>query len=404
MEAIGEKCPPTYGAGVAWSGLLILYGGLLGIGFVFHFLPPILPEVIADLAISHGRAGLLMSTFALPGILFSLPAGWLVDRYGERAVGSLGLAVMGAATLGLARAGSFELILFMRFLSGVGSMVGIVGLQRMIVRLFEGRPLGLPMGIGGSAIPLGIVIILNVAGPWAETHGWREVAWRTGLVTVVIAAGFMLAARLLLRGPLRDESAGPAGPATGRGYRAIWIAGVIWAMTNGAMTAFVTFAPDHYLDLGLGTGARGVFTSLPMWISALLGPVTGIVADRRQGKAALVAWGMVLMAVGLLAATGAGVSPVLVGIALGASMALIVTPLLSMVGEVLPAAHVGRGFGILASCGNLGIFLFPPAAGRIRDLSGGYAGPFLFLAGLALAGAVAAEMLRRGGFLPGWRK
>ena len=56
------------------------------------------------------------------------------------------------ATLGLARADSFEVILAMRALSGMGSLAGVVSLQRMTVRLFEGRPLGLPMGISGDPV------------------------------------------------------------------------------------------------------------------------------------------------------------------------------------------------------------------------------------------------------------
>lgn len=374
----------------------------MGIGFAFQFLPPILPAIITDLGITHGQAGLLVSLFALPGILLSIPAGWFVDRFGERLTGSFGLALMGLATLGMARADSFEIILAMRTLSGVGSLAGVVSLQRMTVRLFEGRPLGLPMGISASAIPVGIVVVLNAAGPLAETHGWREVAWIVGLATVIIAVGFLAASWFLLKGQLRADPAGAGAEPAGRGYRAVWTAGAVWVMTNGAMMSFTTFAPDHFLDLGLGTGARGLFTSLPMWISALLGPFIGFMVDRHGGRAAALGLGMALMTLGLASAVTLGIPPLLLGVVLGLSMAMIVTPLYSMAGEVLPAAHVGRGFGILASCGNLGIFVFPPLAGRVRDLSGGYLWPFLLMAALALAGTAVAEVLRRGRFTPGW--
>jgi MFS family permease len=383
---------------------MVLYGGLMGIGFVFQFLPPVLPAVIADLGISHGQAGLLVSLFALPGILLSIPAGWLADRFGERLAGSCGLALMGVATLGLARAGSFEVILAMRTLSGLGSLVGVVSLQRMTVRMFAGRPLGLPMGISSSAIPVGMVVILNVAGPVAESHGWREVAWLAGLVTTVIAAGFLAAASLLLKGELRSEPSGGGGAPPGRGYRAIWTAGAVWVMATGAMMSFTTFAPDHFRGLGLDTAARGLYTSLPMWISALLGPVVGMVADRRGGRAAFLGLGMALMTLGLATAVAPGLPPPVLGLVLGLAMSLIATPLYSMVGEVMPAAHVGRAFGILASCGNLGILVFPPVAGGVRDLTGGYLAPFLLMAALALAGVALAEVLRRGRFTPGWGK
>jgi MFS family permease len=399
---------PRYRASVAWLGLIVLYGGFLGFGCVFHFLPPILPLVIEDLGISHGQAGLLMSLFALPGLVLSFPAGWMVDRFGERVVGSLGLALMGAGTVALARADLFPQILASRTLSGVGAMMAVVALQRMVVRLFEGRPLGLPMGVIGSAVPVGIIIILNTAGPVAATHGWREVAWRTGMATVVVSVGFLVSSWLLLRGQLRAAPAGTAGSAPGldlrRGYRAILIAGVVWIVANGAMTAFITFAPDHFLDLGLDVRARGLFTSIPMWGGAILGSMTGLLADKRGGRAALIAWGMVIMAVALALADGQLIAPPVVGGLLGIALALVVTPLLSLVGEVLPEAHVGRGFGILSTCANLGIFAVPPLAGWVRDVSGGYTWPFLMMALVSLVGAGAAEILRRGRFTPGWGK
>jgi MFS family permease len=381
------------------------------VGCVFHFVPPILPSVIEDLGITHGQAGLLMSLFALPGALLSLSGGWLADRYGERAVGSLGLAVMGAGTLLLGAAGSFPLILAGRTLSGIGMLVTVISLQRMVTRLFQGRPLGVPMGVSGSAIPLGIIIVLNLAGPLAEEHGWREVPFRVGLAVLGIAVVFLIASWFITRGrslgidpegaaviPTADEES-----ARRKGFQAIWILGAIWFCANGAMTAFMTFAPDHYLDLGLGIKARGVMTSIPMWASALLGPFTGWLVDRHGGRAAFVAWGMGLMGICLTQVPLGSVPPPLIGLGLGIALAAMVTPTMSLPGMLLPPSHIGRGFGILSMCANLGIFAVPPVAGFVRDTSGGYLWPFMLMGGVALLGVAGAEILRRGGFTPGFK-
>ena len=377
-------------------------------GFVFHFVPPVLPAVIEDLGITHGQAGLLMSLFALPGILLSFFGGQLADRFGERVVGSLGLAIMGAGTLVLAEVGSFPLILVGRTISGVGVVMAVIAMQRMVTRLFEGRPLGVPMGVSGSGIPLGIIVVLNLAGPVAAEHGWREVAVRTGLFAIVIAGVFFVASWILTRGEAlgRESGGGPsaeeAAAGLRRGMRAIWIASVVWFCANGAMTAFMTFAPDHYLDLGFATRTRGLLTSVPMWASALLGPVTGWLADRYGGKAAFMAWGMGLMAVCLVLVPLGTVSPVILGLGLGVSLAAMVTPTMSLPGSVLPRTHIGRGFGILSTCANVGIFAIPPLAGYVRDISGGYRWPFLLMAAVAAAGVVAGEILRRGRYTPGF--
>jgi len=399
-----EQSPTRYPAALAWIGLAAVYLGFLTVGFVFHFLPPILPAVIADLGLSHGQAGLLMSLFALPGILLSLPGGWLVDRYGERLVGSLGVVLMGVGTLLLGLAPSFYLILLARVLSGVGAMVGVVALQRLVTRLFAGRSLGLPVGISGSALPVGIVVVLNAAGPLAESSGWRAVALRVGGVTALVGVVFALAVWFITRGQtLGREQKQDDTPLTGQAhlFRPIWIAGAVWFSANGAMTAFMTFAPDHFQGLGFDVSARGLFTSIPMWTSAALGMVTGWFTDRHGGRSAFMAVGMTMMGVALVALPAAVVSPSLIGLVLGLSLAAVVTPTITLPGVLLPPSHIGRGYGILATCANLGIFIVPPLAGVARDLSGGYVWPFVIMGLVAFGGVAAADRLRRGHFTPG---
>ncbi|MCB1183015.1 MFS transporter [bacterium] len=388
-------------------GLAAVYGGFVGVGFVFHFLPPILPDVIADLGIGRGAAGLLMSLFALPGILLSLPGGWLVDRYGERLVGGTGLLLMGTGTVALGLAPGFGLILAARILAGCGAMVGVVALQRLVIRLFGGRGLGLPLGVSSSGIPLGIIVVLNTAGPLAADAGWRAVALRVGGAVLVIGLVFLGVIGWVTRGRSLGRARGAADrplPLGGPAMRPIWIAGVVWFCANGAMTSFMTFAPDHYLALGFDLTARGLFTSIPMWTSAALGMVTGWLTDRHGGRALFMGAGMMVMAAALTAVPTGTVPPVLIGLALGLSLAAVVTPTVALPGALLPATHTGRGYGLLATCGNAGIFVVPPLAGAVRDGTGAYGWPFAIMGVVAAVGIVAAAVLGRGKFVPGWSR
>ena len=397
----------AYPATFAWLGLVAVYAGFLSVGFVFHFLPPILPVIIADLGLSHTQAGLLMSLFALPGILLSLPGGWLVDRYGERLVGGLGVTLMGAGTLLLAMAPTFTLVLLARVLSGIGAMVGVVALQRLVVRLFAGRSLGLPLGISGSAVPVGIIIVLNIAGPLAESEGWRVVALRVGGVTALIGLAFVAVVTVVTRGRELGRNQNEdveTLPDQAQKFRPLWIGGAVWFCANGAMTAFMTFAPDHFQGLGFDVSARGLFTSIPMWTSAALGMVTGWLTDRHGGRPAFMAVGLLMMGVALIILPTLLVPPALVGLVLGLSLAAVVTPTIALPGVLLPASHTGRGYGILATCANVGIFVVPPLAGMLRDISGGYLWPFFLMGGVALLGVMAAETLRRGKFMPGFSR
>ncbi len=366
-------------------------------GAMFHLIPPVLPYVIKDLSLNHGQGGMLMALFALPGILFSIGGGWLVDRFGARIIGALGILLMGSATAAMSLAEGYSLILLARLLTGVGAVFSVVAMQRMVTRLFQGRPLGLPIGISGSAIPVGIIVIYNVAGPLAERLGWRAVPLRAGLACVAVSFIFFLAGRFLFNRPPAVSTDLPDVKTsdTSDGLKVVWIAGLIWFFINGAMTSFLTFAPDHYLEMGFGSQERGLFTSLPMWCSASLGPVIGLMGDRFGRKPMFVAGGMTLLTLFLALAASNGATPLMLGFGLGGAMALVVTPLLSLPGGVLPPSHHGRGFGILNTCANIGIFIMPPIAGLVRDSSGGYFWPFVLLAGLTLAGVLVAWVLNK---------
>jgi MFS family permease len=314
---------------------------------------------------------------------------------------------MGAGTLGLGLAANFPLILAARVVSGCGAMVGVVALQRLVIRLFRGRGVGLALGISGSAIPLGIVTVLNTAGPVAEAAGWRAVAVRVGLASLAIGLVYLVVVTLVTRGRelgrAREAADAPL-PLRGPQMRPIWITGLVWFSANGAMTAFMTFAPDHYLDLGFGISSRGLFTSVPMWTSAALGMVTGWVTDRHGGRAVFMTVGMTLMGAALVLLPTGLVPPVFTGLALGLALAAVVTPTLAMPGALLPPSHTGRGYGLLATCANIGIFAVPPLAGLVRDASGGYGWPFGIMGLVAGVGVVAAQVLRRGGATPGWSR
>jgi MFS family permease len=192
-------------------------------------------------------------------------------------------------------------------------------------------------------------------------------------------------------GDARSQSTAAGQPAGGFGP--LWLAAAVWLCASGAMTSFVTFAPDHYAELGLGIGRRGLLTSLPMWISIVLAPLVGLFIDRFRYRAPLIGAGMLLMATCLAAAAAGRLSPVGLGAGLGVALAGVVTPILSLPAKLLSPPQFGRAFGILNGCASTGAAALPPLAGLVRDLTGGYAGSFAAMAVCALAGVAIAWVL-----------
>jgi len=66
----------------------------ISFALVFQSIPPILTLIIFDLNITRSQAGLLMSLFALPGILLAILSGMISDRFGIKKVGVVSLILM----------------------------------------------------------------------------------------------------------------------------------------------------------------------------------------------------------------------------------------------------------------------------------------------------------------------
>jgi len=382
----------------AWLGLAVVFFCLACFGAVFQFVPPLLPTLIDQFSLSHRQAGLLMALFALPGVFVCLPGGLLVDRYGVRLTGVLGLGLMTVGSVGLALPIGFDLLLLARAVSGLGGMVAVVAMLRTVTRLFEGRPLGLPLGAVNTAVPVGIVCALNASGPAAEVLGWRPVALVVAGLGFVAWCLFMVLARRLPPGAGGDEATPDDLTAATRphhSFRPVLIAGAVWLCANGAMSSFATFAPDHFLARGLDTVTRGFLTSLPLFGAVLLGPLLGWITDVCGGKRTFILTGMLLMTLSLPLVPLTWLPPLVVGLVLALAMSCLPTPLLTLPVDVLPPSHHGRAFGILAACANGGIVLVPPLAGAVRDASGQYTWPFLLLGAVAAVGLVTAWWLPR---------
>src|SRR3954465_4037478 len=72
---------------------------LLGVALFFaiaatNILTPLLPNVRADLGITIATAGLVVSAYGLARVLPGLPAGFILDRVGERRLAAIGVLLL----------------------------------------------------------------------------------------------------------------------------------------------------------------------------------------------------------------------------------------------------------------------------------------------------------------------
>jgi len=376
---------PTLGE--ALRPLLPLYVLDVLTAFTVGMLPPLLPLVAAEWALSLVEVGLVNTSYAVGRLGGSYPASLLRARWGTRAAVFLGLGglVGGAFLCGVAP--RFSHFLLGRFVMGLGSSLCFLAI---FAELLESAPAAwrgrLANAFEATAI-LSLAIGSALAAGLAQGASWRA---------VFVAAGVLMLPAALTWRPLGPEAGrNPTPLAAGRwvsgaelrGLAPVYAASFALAATWSGL--FYTLVPlvghDRY---GLDAGTLGLALGAG-YVAELLGLLgIGLVIDRLR-REPLFLGGAISVALGALI-LGLGARPIvfvagLILVGGGFSVWMIpATVLADRAGTPLPPAHLAT-FRIAMDAG---MILGPLALGGLAELAGervAVAGAGLIL----LAGAVA---------------
>ena len=153
--------------------------------------------------------------YATPGFvafgLFSLPAGWLADKWSREGMMLVFFFGIGISAVATALAQSPLQIAFGLFAIGVfGAIYHPVGIPLVIQGYVK---TGLRIAVNGVFGNLGVASAALLTGYLVDQSGWRSAFIWPGLVTIVIGIGY---AFLVARGRSKEPSAdeGGASPAT----------------------------------------------------------------------------------------------------------------------------------------------------------------------------------------------
>jgi ACDE family multidrug resistance protein len=132
---------------------------------------PAFPKVVAELGVSPGQVGLLITVFTLPGVFLTPVAGVLSDKFGRKTVLIPSLLLFGVAGGACALARDFELLLGLRVLQGVGAAALGATNVTLIGDLFAGRERTAALGYNSSVLSTGTASYPAIGGVLA-TFGW----------------------------------------------------------------------------------------------------------------------------------------------------------------------------------------------------------------------------------------
>jgi MFS transporter, ACDE family, multidrug resistance protein len=276
---------------------------------------PAVPDILAEFGVPSDRAGILVSSGAVAGIVLAPIIGLLADRFGRRIV-LVACLVAFAAFGGLASlAPTFGILLVARLLQGFGS-AGLINLAIVLIGdYWSGTDRTRLVGRNSAVLTVGLASLPLLSGVITEAFGWR-------ITFLVYTVAFATAGWAWL---VLDSRRPPDPPAIGRQMRTALAAArhPVPATTMGlAFLVFVsifggllTVLPVHLADeFGLDAAARGFFLSVPAVTSTL---AALSVSKIRASMAPAVIVG-ITATVWVAAFVTLGLAPSLVVIAVGA--------------------------------------------------------------------------------------
>ncbi|MGH9752293.1 MAG: MFS transporter [Blastocatellia bacterium] len=150
---------------------------------IFSLFPPLK----AEFQVSDTQLGLLSTAFLWVYGLFSLPGGYLADRFSRRVVIIFSLAVWSLVTWATAHVDSFSQLLGARALMGISEACYLPAALAMIADHHGERTRSLATGLHQSGLYTG-VILGGVLGGWmGEHYGWRSAFTLLGVAGLVYA-------------------------------------------------------------------------------------------------------------------------------------------------------------------------------------------------------------------------
>lgn len=348
---------------------------------------PAIPDILAEFDLSGDRAGLLVATGSVAGIVIAPVAGFLADRFGRRIVLTVCLGIFGSFGGLAALAPTFEILLLARFLQGVGS-AALVNLAVVLIGdNWTGPERTRLIGRNSAVLTIGLASIPLLSGVVTEASSWR-VAF--GLYT--IALGTAAAAWVILDGR-RPESPPHVKDQFGEAWvvlrRPILRASILsgFLVFIAIFGLFLTVFPVHLAEeFGMRAGARGLVISLPAVTATLASFNLGRMRAATSARSVVVVSALALIVAYVTIGLASALSLVVIAtLVYGASEGFFIPMLQDLNMEDAPDEHRAVVIAVWVGFARLGQTIGPLLAGAMMGWLGTGS---TFVAGASIAVAI----------------
>jgi ACS family glucarate transporter-like MFS transporter len=381
------------------------------------------PAMRKGLGLDAVSMGLAFSAFGWSYTALQIPGGWMLDRYGARAVYGIGLLLWSLFTFLQGAVGFFTgltalwMLIVLRFLMGVGEAPAFPANSRITAMWFPNNERGRAAAIFNSAQYFALAAFNPIMGWVLVAFGWEAIFYMMGLVGVVMTIYWFRVIRDPRNHPKVNQAeldfiqtGGGLSNLSDKKTEVKW-AYVKALLSNRMMLGvylgqfclntitwfFLTWFPTYLVQAkGMSILKVGLIASIPAIAGFSGGLLGGIVSDwlLKKGKSL----------------TFARKAPIIVGLIMSGSIILAnYVSVDSVVVAVMSLAFFAKGFGALGwvvitdtspkemlgmnggmfnFCGNIAAIVTPLVIGYILQSTGSFNGALIFVGAMGMLGAM----------------
>ncbi|MFC2013951.1 MFS transporter [Chloroflexota bacterium] len=374
-------------------------------------------SIEGDFDLTRAATSGVLSVGMVLGCLFAVLSGWASDKYGPRIV----ILIMGIFTgLGLLLTSQtnapWQLFITYSPILSFGTGATYVVIMSTVLRWFDKKQ-GLALGIGGSGMGLGAVLLAPFATFLITSFGWRMSFIVLGMISLVIMIPL---SRLLKKSPseigvLPDGNKSPSVKTgveeTGREdhtklvefsllqafrTRSFWLFSSIWLVHAFCLFLVLTHIVPHATDIGIPPMEAATILSL-IGGSTIAGRLLmGRVSDSIGKKAAAIICSLLLAGAMIWLIWSRDLWMLYIfGAVYGFARGGIDPPIVGLIGDTFGLRSIGIIMATMTVAFGIGAAIGPAVGGLIFDVSKSYFMAFLIGALAMMTLALFIALIRR---------
>jgi len=395
-----------------WLALLLMNLLLLGDYVVIDSPQALETQLKVALDLTTQEYSYLYSSWALPSIFIPFIGGYLTDYLGVRPTLVLSCTLL---TIGQviyyfgAHVLSFGWMLAGRSVYAVGSNPLNVAQIVIIYKWFQGREVALAMAVSSMTSCVGRALNSFLIPKLFEISQTIDFPILFGLLTCVFSTCVCIV--VVIWDKINDKRIAPASPDASASREseipekislkdikyfgfAVWLLVINFGLTDGAFFSFNAFSNDFYhIRYKFSNSSAGNIISVNYLIGSISSVVFEILIDKKGYRASIIFYNSIFGILGMLyffifptcpECWSTVIPQVLFGLLIGINDAATF-PSLPL---ILEEKYLGTGYGLFFVIQNFLIFVLPPIAAYIIDLTSavqsGYFWMLVFFFGLAV--------------------